>query len=434
LVQNNSSGHNVSKDGVSGISSVGSSPDAVRKHEVNQIFELASAFGGPLEGDDYDKKRNLVENFIAKCQSNPVGYITNSLGAKYSSQPTSEKLLWSLLLILMKFEGSLSSEALVDGKDLSTPEAHIVRLLLEGVLSDSSDSDSKVSPMYAKADTIADDAISQQAYLNHLNSRTMQPQGQAGGPFTNTSAVSSTTKSVLPTTIQEKNIVDADFFSKVEQLLIRGKREEACAMAVQAEQWPIALMIGSMCEKDTFQHMMKTLAEKSFPQQSTLHLMSLLYSNQAESVVRYGGRSLAGDKGQNDSSGIVPTWKRNLAAIVANKVGDWNALSRAVGDRIMESSSDIMAAHFAYLVSGIPCGKGKVTLLGSDNSQVALDGGKLPISDLRVLSAMRMTEIYEWCIARGSMQPPSDRSHSSPPVKKQLSSSFFSFFGLGGLL
>ena len=420
------------KNDISGISSVGSSPDAVRRHEVKQLFELMTGFGGPLESEDLEKKKALIENFISTCQANPVGYTTSSLGAKNASQPSSETLLWSLLQIMLKFGGSLSSENLVDGKDVSTPEAHIVRLLLEGSTIDNETVDKSLSPMYPRDSAVSEDAISQQMYLNHLNSRTASQQNAFNGPFAKPNSSSTEkSKSLSP---QEKNIEDANFYSKVEQLLIRGKREDACAMAVEAEQWPVALMIGSMCGKDAFQHMMKAMAEKNFPQQSTLHLMSLLYSNQAESIVRYGGRSLAGNKTTNETSGVTATWKRNLAAIVANKVGDWNALSKAVGDRIMESSSDIMAAHFAYLVSGIPCGKGKITLLGCDNMLLSTAEGRVSMGDLRVLSAMRMTEIYEWCIVNGGQKfNVKDASSNSSPGKKQSTkSSFSSFFGLGG--
>jgi hypothetical protein len=418
---------------IGGISSIGSSPDAVRKHEIKQVFDLVKGFGGPLAsatGSEVETKQREVDDFISKCQNNPIGYTTNSLGAKNSSSPSSEKLLWSLLQILMKFEGSLSSEALVDGKDTSTPESHIVHLLMEGSTVPDSQL-SNVSSSYPSESALSEDSISKQVYLNHLNSKSnsKSKQPQQNGPFVkSTSAMS--TDSDAATSLEDKNSSDAAFYAKVEQLLIRGQREDACALAVDAEQWSIALMIGSMCGKETFQHMMKTLADKSFPQHSTLHLMSLLYSNQAESMVRYGGRSLAGDNHKSGGIDSSPSsWKKNLTAVVANKVGDWVSLSKAVGDRIMDSSGDIMAAHFAYLVSGMPCGKGKIVLLGCNNSDVALEGTQNSMSDLRCLSAMRMTEIYEWCLLRSCTQP---ATSSTKPTKKQSSSSFSSLFGFGG--
>jgi len=123
--------------------------------------------------------------------------------------------------------------------------------------------------------------------------------------------------------------------------------------------------------------------------------------------------------------------EKNLAAVVANKVGDWVTLSKAVGDRVLENTGDIMAAQFAYLASGMVCGKGKIVLLGVNNTDVSAEGKSLPMSDLRCLCAMRMTEIYEWCLLRG-LHPPSSAS-SQVVEKKSSTSSFSNFFGLGGL-
>ena len=393
-----------------GISSVGTNPDEVRKHELKLVFDLIQEFKGPLSADSAEMQGDVIK-FISERKNDPVAYTLNSLRSN-SAFPKSEHLLWSLLEIMIRFDGSLSSESSVDGSNTSTPESHIARLLL-----DSDSSSSTVDPTM----TSQEDSFVQQAYLSHLNASTNLRKGQNPSMPSSSSAV---------VDAGDKNVEDAHFLAQVESLLIRGQREKACELAVSAEQWAIALMIGSMCSKSTFQNMMKSFAEKSFPQQSSLNLLSLLYSNQAENMIRYGGRSLGGSGGSDEN--VEKGWRKSLAAVLTNKVGDWASLSRAVGDRVREGGGDVMAAQFAYLTAGMTCGKGNFVLLGCSSEEANAERG-LSMADLRFISAMRMSEVFEWSLLRGaSTSKASTKASSSTGDKKSSSNSLSSFFGLGG--
>jgi hypothetical protein len=111
-----------------------------------------------------------------------------------------------------------------------------------------------------------------------------------------------------------------------------------------------------------------------------------------------------------------------------------------------------MAAHFAYVTSGALVGRGRITLLGlpvDEQSPASQPGGGTPVasgqhpapvkgvknvnarkmSDLRCLSAIRMTEVFErelmFCEAAAAAEAASGANQSS------MGSSLSSMLGLG---
>ena len=89
-----------------------------------------------------------------------------------------------------------------------------------------------------------------------------------------------------------------------------------------------------------------------------------------------------------------------------------------------------MATHIAYLCSGsIPSGtvgKGKFSLLGCD--------GSLPcyrsVTNTRAVLGLRMAEILEWSLIRGSIEAKLNQSQDSDKNDTSSGISFSSFFGL----
>lgn len=132
----------------------------------------------------------------------------------------------------------------------------------------------------------------------------------------------------------------AKTYARIESLLLSGRRSEAVDVATDAEDWPLAIIISSVCGKSTYQAVIRAYADKHFPKQSGLNLLSLIYSNQAEGTLKHGGKAFVasspsqGPSGQDTSS----LWKRNLSAVLSNKVGDWSQLVRHIGDRILQES------------------------------------------------------------------------------------------------
>lgn len=122
----------------------------------------------------------------------------------------------------------------------------------------------------------------------------------------------------------------------IEQLLLKGNREEAVRIAVQHKDWALALLIGGNCKVETYQEVIRMFAEETFPTSSPMHFLSMLYSNQASSAVRFGGRKLntfTNEGDAHDRGGLI--WKKNLAALLSNKTPVWQELVAGIGDRLL---------------------------------------------------------------------------------------------------
>ena len=129
---------------------------------------------------------------------------------------------------------------------------------------------------------------------------------------------------------------------ELEELLLHGRREEALKLAVDRQMFALALLIGSVCGREQFQLAARCFADKSFSVSSPLHFSSMLFSNQAHSILRHGGMQL--NKAQVGPTGVsmsavVVEWRRHLATILANKNADWVELARTLGDRVIAETN-----------------------------------------------------------------------------------------------
>lgn len=145
----------------------------------------------------------------------------------------------------------------------------------------------------------------------------------------------------------------------LEALLVVGNRDDALAMALRLEQYPLAMLIGTVCGREHFQQAVKAYADKTFAPSSSLHFISMIYSNQATHVLKQGGTRLMPSKASNDpnstsrygsvsqgqtfrpqpvswqnASPIVRDWKKHLGSILSNKSGDWVDLAKSLGERV----------------------------------------------------------------------------------------------------
>lgn len=137
----------------------------------------------------------------------------------------------------------------------------------------------------------------------------------------------------------------------VENLLLRGKRDDAVTKAVEVQDWGLAMMLACVCGPEKYQEVVKAYSSAMFPDSSALHLLSMVYSNQglktisqAPTTIPTGTKfmSPSGDvlKGEeNSTSGIVSNWRANLAALLSNKTGDWEMLVKTFGTRIQKESN-----------------------------------------------------------------------------------------------
>jgi hypothetical protein len=181
-------------------------------------------------------------------------------------------------------------------------------------------------PMGQPGSASDDSALRLQMYLNHA-----LPHAQSGNES--------------PEIQHQKQAV---LHATVEGLLVEGRREEAVEKALECNDWALAIVIASVCGKDTYQRVIKAFADSNYPKASGLNLMSLIYSSQAEGALKHGGRSLATAGAPQALAALSPDyiWKRNLASVLNNKVGDWNTLARHIGDRIAQETG--VCNHFIF--------------------------------------------------------------------------------------
>lgn len=128
-------------------------------------------------------------------------------------------------------------------------------------------------------------------------------------------------------------------YAEVENFLLRGKREEAVKVAIEAKDWALAMLIAGNCRAEVYQDVVKRFAEETFPPASSLQLMSALFSNQAQTVIKFGGKRLS-DEGKTASKDDVflSNWRRNLAALLSNKTPNWRDLVEGVGLRLQQDA------------------------------------------------------------------------------------------------
>jgi hypothetical protein len=227
----------------------------------------------------------------------------------------------------------------------------------------------------------------------------------------------------------------------LEVLLLAGKREEAVALAVNRQEWAMAMLVATNCGKETYKEVSKAFAASTFPSSSPLHLAALLFSNQASSALLYGDKCLGiSQPDKQKEVTIITLWRRNLAMIIANKTPDWRTLMVALGDRIKEANQNIYGAHIAYMCSSIlpfahinhDSYTRYNTMIKSDKNEISTygllgtDTGGLPPSHLSNLTALRLTEILEWTLNKHDIIGNSTTGMS-------VSTSFTSLGGLFGM-
>jgi len=133
--------------------------------------------------------------------------------------------------------------------------------------------------------------------------------------------------------------VTADAMNRVQSFLLQGQREEALRAAVEAREWPLALLLASVCDRAVYQQVVKGYADEKMMPGSVLHLMSLVFSGQS------------GDLATGTQSDLLHyNWRSNLVAILTNRTAGWDRLVRELGERLI-GNGDVVSGHFCSMVS-----------------------------------------------------------------------------------
>lgn len=131
-------------------------------------------------------------------------------------------------------------------------------------------------------------------------------------------------KSGKPTKDQIPLESSASNLDAVQDLIIRGQREDAVDEAVAQENYALALLIASMCDRDTFRMTAKCFADKVLPIGSPLYTVALLFSenmnipDDEEMSDPYGKRAPKRSLWYDDDvyEDLGQNWKEQLASML----------------------------------------------------------------------------------------------------------------------
>jgi len=190
---------------------------------------------------------------------------------------------------------------------------------------------------------------------------------------------------------------------EIQNLLLRGNREEAVSEALDNKNYPLALLIASMCNQVTYQIAVRRFADETMSSGSPLHTFVMLSSYQleapsTEALLDPNSESFwCGDSYRN----LAVTWKYQLASILSNRTSGWEKIVLALGDRLMQLG-ECHPAHFCYLVCGVPfrcpSKSTRLTLLGCDH--------RIPMHQQlmtpEAIESFERTEAFEWAKRKGN--------------------------------
>lgn len=355
------------------------------KKETRQLLNLLNSFPGPLL--QKQKKTNKSQTMISETNEQIKRFLgrTSEPGGTTDGNTavrSSEDLLSSLLLVLLDTNGQVNSE--VGTADPQSPESRIVQLLLE------------LKPVTSVSNTLTTTQTFTKTVSTTLATTTtsMQPTGGAPVSFASTfdsvsvstdrqvaqhqvhqqtvdkqTALDTQFRSVLRRNHEEfqrdsvssrlrddavtkRNETDVgesevDWLVSLEEMLLQGKREEALEAAMARGDWATAMLVGCVCPPKLYQEAMRRFADQKFPPQSPLHLLTLIYSNQALPALQASTES---EQEHTEDQELV--WRQKLSAIVSNKGSDWRQLIAQLGVRLLHK--DVFAAHFAYVCGEFP--------------------------------------------------------------------------------
>jgi Sec23-binding domain of Sec16 len=250
-----------------------------------------------------------------------------------------QDLLWSLIRIASNSRGKLRSDNGVT--DDESPETNIVKLLLQ----------------------------TKEGNVNSANSN-----------------------SIITNKTKEQVKQEDD---EITRLLLRGWREEAVKESVRAGKYSLALLVALMCSREVFQGAGKEFALSEFIHGHPLCTISMLFSGNLRSDTATEFWEKTG------SSVLRRSWCAHVAAILSNRVNEWEFIVIALGDRLA-SLGEIVPAHFCYMVCGCPVASphlpdARLTLLGCD-----VKPSDLILRTDESLLALERTEAFEWSKRRGN--------------------------------
>ena len=198
---------------------------------------------------------------------------------------------------------------------------------------------------------------------------------------------------ITPPSVQPTDPIDpamvAETMASVQASLLKGQREKALAAALDAKQYPLALLIASICGRQKYQEVVRQYMASISHVGSVLHTVGMVFSGQGDVVAK------------NPNEMLVTDWMPNLAAVITNRTNGWDGVVRELGDRLL-SQGKIVEGHFCHMVAGgnieSPSPQARLVLLGVDHRNAAT----LQLKNSEGISSFQLTEAFEWAKRRGN--------------------------------
>ena len=188
--------------------------------------------------------------------------------------------------------------------------------------------------------------------------------------------------------------------------MLRGRRVEAIELALETQNFALALLIASHCGPETFQNTVQQYTEKAFRNGSPLHTLGVLFS----------GQQLDASLPTVDTKDLLACWRHHLAAIISNRTMGWDRAIYTLGSKLLDDGR-IHASHVCFLVCGLQVlspikPEAYVSMLGCDH----LLPENVSLMTKPGIDAYGRTEAYEWAKRRGN---PSALIKALQPFKLQ---------------
>ena len=311
------------------------------------LFRQLEAFPGPLSSTAASKK--AVKAYIEEQIQNP-NYSEEDL----SVNPGTMRLLWEVLGTMIDCNGDLSA---VGETSKITGTERIVALLKD--------------PNFS-----GDQFLNSGGGVGGFNAIGLAGMGMAGG-------VMDPANRLMPAA-QVNDVQVQQALQDMQELLLNGKREEACQKALENELWAPALLLSSYMNIDMYQKVMGEFARRSFKVGTPLRTLYMQFAGQGKHLFD-----------MDTLEPLLDAWQANLSMLLNNRTpGDADVLVN-IGEGLWKLRKDVEAAHVCMMLAGE-----EIQAADAPTCRMALIGAdhRANPASFCTAAALQRTEIWEFAV------------------------------------
>eukprot|EP00003_Mantamonas_plastica_P022628 TRINITY_DN3886_c0_g1_i8.p1 TRINITY_DN3886_c0_g1~~TRINITY_DN3886_c0_g1_i8.p1 ORF type:complete len:1050 (-),score=368.86 TRINITY_DN3886_c0_g1_i8:229-2979(-) len=211
-----------------------------------------------------------------------------------------------------------------------------------------------------------------------------------------------------------------DAIARIEALMLKGERLQACQVAVETAQWSHALLISSHLNLETFSWVISQFSEASCNHGSPLHTLYSMFGQQQGNLVdtsvqeylsihqqtntnasNAGWQNMTTGNTKPQSFTLLDRWQESLAMMLTNRTQNDQDTIKRLGHALWEHVGDVFAAHICYLIAGEDAG-----IIGVPGSLIVSVGGDHIFNMRQFMSPenLQRTEIWECAYRQGNPQ------------------------------